>query len=72
MERDFANDNFVRPDGQFREVVLRDLDGGFYCLWYSTPVAFAAGNTLTGSVPWSSCFHEMGHNFGSPVRTHLI
>jgi hypothetical protein len=63
MERDFANENFFRPDGQFNQVVMGDLSGGLYSLWYATPVAFAAGKTFTGSVPWSSCFHEMGHNF---------
>lgn len=59
---DLLNQNVELPGGGFRQVMLRDRGGGFYSLWYSTPVAFAAGASLTGEVPWTSCFHEIGHN----------
>jgi hypothetical protein len=59
---ELANRNVELPDGRFRQVVMRDLGGGFYSVWYSTPAAFAAGDTLTGEVPWTSFFHEIGHN----------
>jgi hypothetical protein len=44
---------------------LRDSSaGGAYSIWYSTPVAFGAGDAMfRGSPSYSSLFHEMGHNF---------
>ena len=66
MERDFDNEDFFLINGQFQQVVLCDLNssGGMSSIWYSSPVALAAGqNTFAGSLSWSSYFHEMGHNF---------
>jgi hypothetical protein len=66
MERDFDNEDFFLINGQFQQIVLCDLgsSGGMYSIWYSSPVAFGAGsNAFTGSLSWSSYFHEMGHNF---------
>ena len=52
-------------NGMFQQVVLRDSTfGGAYSLWYSSPVAFASGDCFfSGSIDYSSLFHEMGHNF---------
>lgn len=74
IQADLMNGDFSRPEGAFRQVVLRDNGGGFYSLWYATPVAFAAGNTPLGqAVPWTSCFHEMGHNItlNSPANFRI-
>lgn len=74
LQADLVNGDIIRSDGTFRQVVLREDSGGFYSLWYARPVAFAAGNAALGqTVPWSSCFHEMGHNItlNSPARYTL-
>lgn len=66
MQRDFANENYFRPDNQFQQVVLCDpnIGGSFYSIWYTSPAAFGAGPTaFSGSLAWSSFFHEMGHGF---------
>jgi hypothetical protein len=64
IQKDCANDNVYLIDGSFRQVVLRDPQfGGMYSLWYTSPVALAAGDSMwQGSIPWSSIFHEMGHD----------
>ncbi len=66
MERDFVNEDYVLVNDQFQEVVMCDpAFGGFYSLWYASPVAFAIGgaNGLSGGIPWVYCFNEMGKNF---------
>jgi hypothetical protein len=64
IQKDFANDNVYLVDGGFRQVVLRDSQfEGMYSLWYTSPVALAAGDSMwQGSIPYSSIFHEMGHD----------
>ena len=64
IETEFANENVFLVDSNFNQVVLRDSDfGGMYSLWFTTPVSFGAGDYgFTGSLEWSSFFHEMGHN----------
>lgn len=66
IERDFVNENYVRVNGAFQQVVLCDPGvSGFYSLWYSSPIAFSGGNTnaLAGNIPWTFYFNEMGKNF---------
>ena len=64
IETEFANENVFLVDSNFNQVVLRDSGfGGMYSLWYTTPVSFGAGDYgFSGSLEWSSFFHEMGHN----------
>lgn len=64
IQKDCTSDNVYLVDGSFRQVVLRDPQfGGMYSLWYTSPVALAAGDSMwQGSIPWSSIFHEMGHD----------
>jgi hypothetical protein len=65
MQMDFVNSNVYLIDVGFKQYVLKDPSfGGMYSLWYTSPVVFVAGNTtFTQSIPWTSFFHEMGHNF---------
>jgi len=65
VEAAILENDVERPDGGFREVVLRDPNaGGAYSIWYTTPVAFGAnGSYFQGTPGYSSLFHEMGHNF---------
>lgn len=65
IEMDFVNDNVYLPNDDFEQVVLRDSTaGGAYSIWFSTPVAFGAGDAMFEGTPsYSSLFHEMGHNF---------
>jgi uncharacterized protein (TIGR03437 family) len=65
IQKDFVNDNLFLPDGEFQQLMYKDpAFQGMYSLWFTNPVLFAVGAaTLTGSIPWSSFVHEMGHNF---------
>jgi len=71
IQNDFANDNVFQIDGGFRQIILRDPPfSGMYSLWYTSPVSLVAGDVMfEGSIPWSSFFHEMGHDvtLNSPV-----
>jgi len=64
IQKDFVNNDFVRVDGGFRQVILRDAAfGGMYCLWHTRPPGVAAGQyALGGEAEYSSFLHEMGHN----------
>jgi len=65
VQHDFANGDLFEVNAAFRQLLLRDADfvGGMYSLWYTTPLAFASGDHgISGSVAYSSFFHEMGHN----------
>ena len=74
IQKDFANDNVYSVNGGFNQVVLSDPNAnGMYSLWYTSPVAFGAGNyAFQGTPQWSSFFHEMGHNMtlNSPANFH--
>ena len=76
MERDFDDEDFFLFNGQFQQMVMCDpsSSGNMYSIWYSSPVAFgAAPDAFTGSLSWSSYFHEMGHNvtLNSPANYYL-
>jgi len=64
VQSDFVNNDHVTFDSRFDQVVLLDPGNNFgYSIWYSSPVALALASTyLSGSIDWSSLFHEMGHN----------
>jgi hypothetical protein len=51
-------------DGTFRQVVLHNPTfGGMGSVWFSNPPAVAVGaGDHQGAAPWSSLFHELGHN----------
>ena len=54
VQRDMANDNVFQPDGQFRQVVLKDPDakGGMHSLWFTKPdVTFTDITTKAASLP---------------------
>jgi len=65
IQYDFVNNNVYSINGSFNQVLLRDPTfSGMYSLWYTNPVSFGAGDSyFQGSIGWSSCFHEMGHDF---------
>ncbi len=66
IQLDFAGNDVLFPDGSFSQIVKQDprLQGsGMYSLWFTTPVSFAAScDAFSGSIAYSSFFHEMGHN----------
>ena len=64
IQMDFANDNVYLINGSFIQYLLRDVSfRGGYSLWYTEPVAFVMGDyMMRDSIPWSSLFHEMGHD----------
>lgn len=51
-------------DGAFHQVVLRAPSfGGASSLWFTSPVAVGAGDGFfSGSIGYSSMFHELAHN----------
>jgi hypothetical protein len=65
LQYELTNQDVYMFDGAFRQLVLEDpAFGGMYALWFTDPAAFgAASTTFTGAYPYSSFFHEMGHNF---------
>ncbi|MCC6696881.1 MAG: hypothetical protein IT365_14720 [Candidatus Hydrogenedentes bacterium] len=65
IQMDFVNDDVTRVDGSFQQALFRDPSAaGMYSLWYTSPVAFGAGDAaFSGAIGYSSFFHEMGHNF---------
>ncbi len=65
LQFDLVNNDVFLPDGEFKQVLLRDPSfGGMYSLWFTTPVSFGVGDYgFQGGIGWSSFFHEMGHNF---------
>lgn len=68
---DLVSGDVIDADGSFRQLVLRDPNGSMYSLWYTNPVACAAGQyAMRPSIPWSSFMHELGHNFtlNTPAR----
>ena len=64
MQSDMVNGDTFLVDGGFRQYVMRDSDfAGMYSLWFTSPVSFGAGDyAFSGSIQWSSLYHEMGHN----------
>jgi hypothetical protein len=72
IEKDMANDDVFLINDKFQQVMLRDSSfGGAYSIWYSSPIAFGAGDSfLKGTIGFSSLFHEMGHNMtlNSPAK----
>jgi hypothetical protein len=66
IQLDFVGSNVFRPDGSFRQMILKDPSlsgGGMYSLWFTTPVSFAAScEAMSGAIEYSSLLHEMGHN----------
>ena len=66
IQNDLVNGNVPDVGGGFQQRLLRDTNlagGGMYTLWYTDPVSFAASaDAPSGTIPWSSFFHEMGHN----------
>jgi len=62
IQMDFANNNVYLINDSFIQYLLKDYYGGAYTLWYTSPVAFVMWEWGGGSIPWSSCFHEMGHD----------
>ncbi|MBN1916543.1 MAG: hypothetical protein JW889_01435 [Verrucomicrobia bacterium] len=74
IQMDLANNNVVKIDERFEQVLLRDPKWrGMYSVWYSDPVCLASGDTgFQGTIEWSSFFHEMGHNvtLNSPAEYH--
>ena len=75
IQYEFSNQDVALPDGTFRQVILRDSESsGAYSLWFTTPVSFGAGDfVFQGSVDYSTCFHEMGHNvtLNSPAEYYF-
>jgi hypothetical protein len=66
IQIDFANGNVERIGIGFQQMLLRNPDfDGMLSIWYTSPVSFMAGNNtfLGNQLPYSSFFHEMGHNF---------
>ncbi|MEZ0396883.1 MAG: hypothetical protein ABWK53_10715 [Anaerolineales bacterium] len=72
IQFDLVNQDVFLVDGNFQQVVLRDpRAGGMYSLWFTSPVSFASGDYgFTGSIEYSSFFHEMGHNFTLNTPSH--
>jgi hypothetical protein len=65
IQIDFANQDVERIGIGFQQMLLRNPDfGGMISIWYTSPVSFMAGNNtfLGNNLPFSSFFHEMGHN----------
>ncbi|RLF52160.1 MAG: hypothetical protein DRN24_03715 [Thermoplasmata archaeon] len=64
IQMDFANNDVYLINESFMQYLLRDVHfGGGYTLWYTDPIAFAMGDCMMRkSIPWSSLFHEMGHD----------
>jgi len=65
IQCEFTNGDIVAIEGGFPQVILRDPTiRGMHSLWYTSPVAVAAGDyAFAGAVQYSSLFHEIGHNF---------
>ena len=74
VQMDFVNDNTYLFENKFEQYMLRDASfGGAYSLWFSDPVSFGVGdNNFTGTIGYSTFFHEMGHNFtlNTPANFH--
>jgi len=64
IQDDFVNQDVYRFNGKFEQYLMRDSAMfGAYSLWFSDPVAFCSGDVFfTGTIGYSSLFHEMGHN----------
>ena len=66
VQTQLVGGNVYRADGVFDQVLLQDsnLSGAaMYTMWYTDPVSFAAASgAAQGAIPYSSLFHEMGHN----------
>lgn len=64
IQYDFVNQDVLKINNQYKQAILLDptRNGGGYSLWYSEPVGLIMG-TFNGEIPYSSLFHEMGHNF---------
>jgi hypothetical protein len=65
VQMDLANGNVCLQNGQFKQCVLSAKGfGGMYTLWFTTPAGFAVGGYVRSfdCPPYSSFFHEMGHN----------
>ncbi|MBN1439053.1 MAG: hypothetical protein JW929_06550 [Anaerolineales bacterium] len=65
LQYDFANENVYTGEDGFPQVLLMDPSAqGMYSLWFTDPVSLASGEYgLSGTLQYSSFFHEMGHNF---------
>lgn len=74
IQVDLANNDVCRSGGSFEQVLLRDPKArGMYSVWYTDPICFGVADYgFSGSIQWSSFFHEMGHNvtLNSPADFH--
>ncbi len=65
VQHGYANHDVEQVGPGFQQVVVGDpgFPQGMYSIWYSTPVAFAVGQSGPQlEFQLSSFFHEMGHN----------
>ena len=62
IQMNLIGGDVVKPDGTFQQIMLKDPGGGMYSIWYTTPIAFSGGSSMTGAVPCTSLLHEMAHN----------
>jgi hypothetical protein len=64
IQHDFANQNVYLFNNAFEQYMMRDSAFfGAYSIWFSDPVSFYSGDCFfTGTIGYSSFFHEMGHN----------
>lgn len=62
---DFLNRNVLKVNDKFNQAIFLDpsRNGGGYSIWWTEPVGFAMGKISDNTIPYSSFFHEMGHNF---------
>ncbi|MCF0074947.1 T9SS type A sorting domain-containing protein [Dyadobacter sp. CY261] len=65
IETEFMNSDLYLYENKFQQYLFRDAGaGGGYAIWYTDPVAMAAGDALVNTtIDFSSLAHEMGHNF---------
>jgi len=64
IQKDFANGNVFRTNGNFAQVILQNASyGGGITFWYTTPMAAGYGSGIVASPPqWFILFNEMGKN----------
>ena len=67
VEEDFVNGDYIRIDGGFQQVILKDptiVNWSAQAVWYASPPATAASD-IEFRLPfrWGTFFHEMAHNF---------
>jgi len=64
IQKDFANDDVFRTNGDFAQVILQNATfGGGITFWFTTPMAAGFGPGVVASpTVWFLLFNEMGKN----------